>query len=288
MMQQTALESMETPVSAGEEDVLQFIHEIRQYPLLTVQQELSLAQRCAAGDEDAIRQLVNANLRLVVSVAREYAGRGVPLLDLIQEGCIGLLAAAKKYDYTRDCRFATYASLWIRQAVTRYLFNHNGLIRVPAHTSELLRKITTAQAALRQILGREATYGEIGEFCGMTEEKVCRLLLLQPETCSLDAPVGEDTAMGVLLEDLQTPQPQELLVRQALIETMDGLLSMLTDRQQQVLRLRFGMDGGVCYSLEQIGLQLGISKERVRQIEKQAMQRLKALGADMGLEDFLE
>ncbi len=276
------------PAGTGEENIGQFLRDIRAFPLLTPQQELELAKRCADGDEDAIRQLVNANLRLVVSVAREYAGRGVPLLDLIQEGCIGLLAAAKKYDYTKDCRFATYAALWIRQAVKRYLENQSGIIRVPAHTAELIRRVNGVRVQLRQSTGAEPTTQQIARQCGLDEEKVLRLLQLQPETCSLDAPVGEEDTMGVLLEDLQSPQPHQMLVRQALTQTLEKLLSMLSPRQSQVLRLHFGMEDSVCYSLEQIGVRLGISKERVRQIEKQAMDRLKELGADMGLEDFLE
>lgn len=277
-----------TPVSAGEENMSAFLREIRAIPLLTAQQEQQLAKRCNEGDEEAIRLLVQSNLRLVVSVAREYGGRGVSVLDLIQEGCIGLLAAAKKYDYTRDCRFATYATLWIRQSITRYLENQGSIIRVPAYTAEQLRRINAAQLALRQTMDTEPSVEEIGAFCGIEPEKVRKLLQLQPQTVSLDAPVGENDTMGVLVEDLYSPQPQQMLVRQALTETMEKLLSMLTDRQAQVLRLHYGMDDGVCCSFEQIGERLGVSKERARQIEKQAMERLKELGADIGLEDFLE
>lgn len=276
------------PTATGEENMSAFLREIRQIPLLTAQQEHALAVRCAQGDEEAIRLLVQANLRLVVSVAKEYAGRGVSVLDLIQEGCIGLLAAAQKYDYTRDCRFATYATLWIRQGITRCLENQSDMIRVPAYTAELLRKIRTAQSTLRQTNDTEPTTAEIADFCGMETEKVHKLLQLRTQTVSLDAPIDENDPIGVLLEDEHSAQPQELLVRQALTETMEKLLSMLTERQAQILRLHYGMDDGVCRSLEQIGAQLGISKERARQIEKQAMDRLKQLGADFGLEDFLE
>ena len=276
------------PAGIGEDSIQQFLRDIRSYPLLTPEEEMELAKRCADGDEDAICQMVIANLRLVVSLAREYAGRGVPLMDLIQEGCIGLLAAAKKYDYTKESRFATYATLWIRQSIKRYLENQSGLIRGPAHTAEQIRRINSVAANLRQQLGEEPTAQQIALECGMEPDKVLRLQQLKPETCSLDAPVGEEDSMGVLVEDLRYPQPQEMLVRQALIQTMEKLLSMLSQRQQEVLRLRFGMEDGMRYSLSQISLQLGISKERVRQIEKQAMDRLKELGADMGLEDFLE
>ncbi len=270
-----------------QEDMRQYLSDIRQYPRLTVEEERALAQRCAAGDEEAIRKMVNSNLRLVVSVAREYAGRGVPLLDLIQEGSIGLLVAAKKFDYTMDCRFSTYATKWIRQGVTRYLTGH-GLIRVPIHTAERIRKVGAARVALLQETGREPTDEELAAFCDLSPEKVKKLAELNPETCSLDAPVGdEDGNLACFLENVQAEQPYEKLVREELDQTMAKLLSTLEPRQQELLRLRFGMEDGVCYSLEQIGKRLGVSKERARQIEKQAMDKLQTLGSSMGLEDFL-
>ena len=280
---------VDCPVTAGEEDVRQYLHEIRQYPRLSPQEERELAQRCAQGDADAIRQMVNSNLRLVVSVAKEYAGRGVPLLDLIQEGSIGLLAAAKKFDYTLDFRFSTYATKWIRQGITRCLADH-GLIRVPAHTAERIRKVNSAREALLRETGCEPTYEQIGAYCDIPGQKVQQLLQLSPQTVSLDAPVGseEEGSLAVLLADIQSPQPYEELIREELNHTMDTLLSMLTDRQQQVLRLHFGMEDGACHSLEEIGSLLGISKERARQIEHQAMDKLQKLGTSMGLEDFLE
>ncbi len=282
-------EQAQVPVSAGEDDVRQFLSEIRKFPRLTAEQERELARRCAEGDEDAIRQMVNSNLRLVVSIAREYAGRGVALLDLIQEGSIGLLAAARKFDYTLDYRFSTYATKWIRQGVTRCLLNHAGTIRVPLHTAERMRKIESVRSALRQETGDEPTIAAISKKSGIPESKVEELIQLSPDVCSLDSAVGEedDGTLGNLVRDAQSPQPYQELVRQELEKTLNRLLATLNARQQKILRLHFGMEDGTCYSLEEIGNMLGISKERVRQIERQAIEKLQKNGASFGLEDFL-
>lgn len=288
-MSATLLEKQTAP-NPTEDDVGYYLRLIRQIPRLTPEEERELAKRCADGDETAIRTMVCANLRLVVSVAREYAGRGVPLLDLIQEGSIGLLAAARKFDYTLEFRFSTYATKWIRQGISRCLLNHAGLIRIPAHTAEKMRQVLQAQKTLHQQLEREPSEAEIAEYCDLPQKKVKEYLGLIPEVCSLDVPMGEDedSTLQLLLEDLQAPQPHEELVRRELKATLDTLLSTLNERQQQVLRLHYGMADGVCYSLDQIGKRLGISKERARQIEHQAMKKLQEQGTGLGLEDFLE
>ncbi|MBQ6840443.1 MAG: sigma-70 family RNA polymerase sigma factor [Oscillospiraceae bacterium] len=272
----------------GTEDVNQYLQEIGRYPRLSYEQERELAKRCAQGDEEAIKTMVNANLRLVVSVAREYAGRGVPLLDLVQEGSIGLLAAARKFDYTLDYRFSTYATKWIRQGISRCIMNHAGMIRVPQYTAERMRKLLAARAELTNRTGQQPTPECLAAHTGIPEDKVQQLLQLLPEVYSLDAPTGEDATLGLLIEDLEAPQPQEELVRRELKRTLEELMGMLTERQQLTLRLHYGMADGVCYSLEQISKVLGVSKERTRQIERQAMEKLKKLGVDFGLEDYLE
>ncbi len=289
-MSATVLTNQTAPILTPEDDVSHYLSMIRAYPRLSPEQERELARRCAQGEEEAIRAMVCANLRLVVSVAREYTGRGIPLLDLVQEGSIGLLTAARKFDYTLDFRFSTYATKWIRQGISRCLLNHAGLIRIPAHTAEKIRQVQQAGKALHQQLEREPTTAEISQHCGIPEKKVKEYLSLIPEICSLDAPAGEeeDSTLQLLLEDLQAPQPHEELVRRELKATLDSLLATLNERQRQVLRLHYGMEDGVCYSLDQIGKQLGISKERARQIEHQAMDKLQKQGADLGLEDFLE
>ena len=288
-MTSALLEKEQKQKEIASDEVSRYLQEIRQNPRLSATEERELARRCAGGDEDALRHLVSANLRLVVSVAKEYVGRGVPLLYLIQEGSIGLLTAAKKFDYTLDYRFSTYATKWIRQGITRCLMNHAGLIRVPAYTAERMRKLMQAKTVLFQENEAEPTVEELAQYTGFPKEKVAQLLELIPELCSIDAPVSpeEDGTLAMLLEDVQATQPEEEMIRRELAQILGQLLAQLDERQQQILRLRFGMDDGVCRSFEEIGNTLGVSKERARQVARQAMDKLQKLGASLGLEDFL-
>lgn len=273
----------------GAEDVRQYLSEIRRFPMLTPDEEREVARRCADGDIDAIRTMVSANLRLVVSVAREYEDRGVPLLDLIQEGSIGLITAAKKFDYTLDYRFSTYATDWIRQRIGQCLNDQSGVIRVPAYSAERMKRLRAARLEVLTEEGREPTIDELAERAGLDAQKVKELLTLMPEVSSLDIPVGErgEDTVASLVPGTE-PEPQEELIRREMKALMYELIRQLNERQQTILRLHYGLEDGVCRSLDQIGKVLGISRERVRQIEKQAMDKLQKMGADLGLEDFLE
>lgn len=270
------------------DDFEQYMKEVRAYPLLTPEEELQIAKRCADGDKDAVRTMINCNLRLVVSIARKFSGRGVPLMDLIQEGSIGLLIAAEKFDHTQNTKFSTYASQWIRQGISRYLLNNAGIIHLPRQKMEQIKKLMVVTATIRQE-GMEPDMTELSKRTGIPEKKVEELLDMVPNTVSLDAPAGdpEYDALQALLEDVSAPQPQEELVRTELNHTMETLLGKLDQRQQRVLRLHFGLEDGTEYSLGEIGKLLGVSKERARQIEQQAFQQLRTLGADLGLEDFI-
>ena len=291
-MTDALLEAMENQdaVHSGDEDVRQYIKEIRRFPLLTPEAELELAKRCAEGDPDAVRQMVSSNLRLVVAIAREYAGRGVPLLDLIQEGSIGLISAARGFDYTEGTRFSAYAARSIRNRIAKSLTSDSSVIRITAYGAEQLRRLMRVKKQFLVEFGREPEPSELSAETGIPESKVLELLRQAPEVCSLDAAVGEDgdTAMGMLLPGDADYEPHAVLIRQEMNTILDALLSQLTERQQRILRLRYGMEDGICHPREEIGGMEGLSRERVRQIEHQAIKRLNKLGAELGLEDFLE
>ena len=275
--------------SGGEDPgVRQYLGEISRYPLLTAEEERQLALRCAAGDEDAIRMMVNSNLRLVAAMARQYALRGIPLLDLMQEGSIGLLKAARRFDPAKDVRFSTYASKWIKQKMYSYVMDHADMIRIPRYSKEKLCKILEIRNYLQQKLGQPPTVQQVAEHCGMPAHKVAEVLALPAEVWSLDVTMGEEDDFALQqIVNAQTPEPYEEMVRSELKNVLESLLCKLTDRQQQVLRLRFGMDGAPVCSLDAVGKIMGISKEGARQLEQRAMEALRKMGAGIGLEDFL-
>lgn len=280
-------EKREEQLASPLDNLSLFLRDIRRYPLLNEQEERTLTLRCAGGDTDAIRILVCSNLRLVVNVARDYAERGVPMMDLVQEGSIGLLNAAKNFDPALGFRFSTYATKWIRSGVLRCLADHGAMIRVPGHTSEKLQKVLRVKAELAQHLGAEPSEEQLLKKLDMTADQLEHLMQKLPQVRSLDANASEDAELKEFLDESLSSPPQEQLVRDELARIMEVLLSQLTDRQRLIIRLSFGMEDGKCHSLESIGRRLEISKERVRQIRQQAMERLKKNGAAFGLEDFL-
>lgn len=277
-------------VHSGDEDVRQYIQEIRRFPLLTAQEELELARDCAAGDQEAVRLMVNSNLRLVVAIAREYAGRGIPLLDLIQEGSIGLISAARAFDWEQGVRFSVYAARSIRNRMIKSLASDTGVIRVTAYGAELLSRLMRVKKQFLVELGREPDARELSAETGIPESKVQELLSQATEVYSLDAAMGEDndTSVGMMLPGDEELEPHAVLIRQEMNALLDEMLGQLNGRQRRILRLRYGMEDGICRSREEIAGQEGLSRERVRQIEQQAIKRLNKLGAELGLEDFLD
>lgn len=289
-MTETPLVNENTPVSVGEDDLRQYLRDVGMYPMLSHEEEIALAKLCADGDAEAIRMLTASNLRLVVKIAREYSGRGVPLMDLIQEGSLGLFHAAKKFDYTKQCRFSTYATKWIRQSIDRCVLEHGSLIHIPRQKMEKIRKFLAIRAALLQELGEEPTPLQIAERSGDTPELVEEYLSMVPNIHSLNSPVGEDDdgSLQILIENLQAPQPHEEMVKQELNHAIDTALQELDERQRRVLRLRFGMEDGINHSFASVGEKICVSKERARQLEQQALDLLLKNSAGQGLEDFLE
>ena len=255
-----------------------YLKEIGEIPLLSEEEEKELGRKAAAGDADAGHRLEVANLRLVVSLAKRYTGRGVPLMDLIQEGNIGLMRAVEKYDYTKENKFSTYAAWWIKEAIQRSIDQQSREIRVPVHVAENMKKVQKTARELQQELGREATPAEIAEkMGGRTEEEVKTILSYLQNPVSLETPVGEDgeDSLGDLVEDKSEATPEEamdVLVRR---EEVDELLGALTDREKEVIALRYGLGDKRTHTLEEIGEMLGVTRERVRQIEARAMEKMR-------------
>lgn len=256
-----------------------YLKEIGQIPLLNEEEEKELGRKSAMGDEDARRRLAEGNLKLVVSLAKHYTGRGVPLADLIQEGNMGLMHAAEKYDYQKENRFSTYAAWWIKEAMTRAIDQQSREIRVPVHVAENMKKVQKAAAELQQTLGREATAAEIAEKLGdKSEEDVKNIITYLQNPVSLETPVGEngEDSLGDMVEDKREATPEEAMAQLVQKEEVTELLESLSDRERQVIRLRYGLDGGRTHTLEEIGEQLNVTRERVRQIEAKAMEKLRA------------
>ena len=255
-----------------------YLSEIGQIPLLSEVDEKRLGEKSAQGDEEARRKLSEGNLRLVVSLAKHYTGRGIPLMDLIQEGNMGLMRAAEKYDYTKENRFSTYAAWWIKEAMQRAIDQQSREIRVPVHVAENMKRVQKTARELQQSLGRDATPKEIAEKLGnKTEDEVKDIINYLQSPVSLETPVGDDgeNSLGDMVEDKSEPTPEEamnILVRQ---EEVKELLEKLGDRERQVIRLRYGLEDGRTHTLEEIGDMLGVTRERVRQIEARAMEKLR-------------
>jgi len=263
----------------AEESIQQYLRDIHDYPMLTREQEVSLAQRVEHGDAAAQRQFVLSNLRLVISVAKGYVGRGLPLIDLIQEGNIGLMRAVQKFDWRRGYKFSTYATWWIRQAMTRAIVDKGRLIRLPVHVAETVSKLQQTQQRLAQELGHDPTGAELARALSIGVDRLREIRQAAQAPASIDDPVGEDeeSSLGDLVEDRSATQPEVEAAKDDLrLEAQRALSKALTERERTVVELRFGLAGGERYQLERIGQRLGLTRERVRQIEARALEKLRA------------
>jgi len=273
-----------------DDPVRMYLKEIGRVPLLTAEEEIELAKRIEEGDEEARRKLAEANLRLVVSIAKRYVGRGMLFLDLIQEGNLGLLKAVEKFDYRKGYKFSTYATWWIRQAVTRAIADQARTIRIPVHMVETINKLMRISRQLLQEYGREPTIEEIADAMGMTEDKVREILKIAQEPVSLETPIGEeeDSHLGDFIEDEGVLAPVDAVSFYLLKEQLEDVLGTLTPREERVLRLRFGLDDGRPRTLEEVGQEFGVTRERIRQIEAKALRKLRHPSRSKKLKDYLE
>lgn len=270
--------------------VRMYLKEIGRVSLLTADEEVALALKIEQGDQEAKQRLAEANLRLVVSIAKRYVGRGMQFLDLIQEGNMGLMKAVEKFDYRKGFKFSTYATWWIRQAITRAIADQARTIRIPVHMVETINKLIRIQRQLLQDLGREPTPEEIGAEMDMPTEKVREILKIAQEPVSLETPIGEedDSHLGDFIEDQDATSPADAAAYELLKEQLEGVLDTLTDREENVLRLRFGLDDGRTRTLEEVGKVFGVTRERIRQIEAKALRKLRHPSRSKQLKDFLE
>lgn len=271
--------------------VRMYLKEIGRIPLLNREDEIRLAQRVEAGDLDAKKELTDANLRLVVSIAKKYIGRGMTFLDLIQEGNKGLIRAVEKFDWTKGFKFSTYATWWIRQAITRSIADQARTIRIPVHMVETINKLMRTSRRLMQDLGREPTPEEIGGEMEMDPDKVREILKISQNTTSLESPVGDgddESVLGDFISDDQQLSPYEATSQQMLRENVEEVLSALSDREAKVLRMRFGLNDNKMMTLEEVGRKFGVTRERIRQIEAKALRKLKHPSRRKKLQDFLE
>lgn len=267
-----------------------YLKEIGKVPLLDSEKEVEIAERMANGDEQAKQMLIEANLRLVVSIAKRYVGKGMFFLDLIQEGNLGLMKAVEKFDYTKGYKFSTYATWWIRQAITRAIADQARTIRIPVHMVETIHKVSRYQRQLLQELGHEASAEEVAERIGMSPEKVREIMKIAQDPVSLETPIGEeeDSHLGDFIPDDDSPAPQEAASYAMLREQIREVLHTLTPREEHVLKLRYGLNDGRTHTLEEVGKEFNITRERIRQIEAKALRKLRHPSRSKRLKDFLD